>query len=139
VHGVQGEALVALEPVVKGGGGRGPADRVGELDGDALLVVNVRGDVRLVGLVRDDVDLDDAVPIVLDVKAHVGEDVVAELVLTPLDDLLHLSDESPHWQVVVVHLEVPVVLDGLASRRDGVKQGAVVKAGGAVKGWNPPS
>lgn len=37
--------------------------------------------------------------------------------LALLDDLLRLADEAPHRQVVVVHLEVPVVLHGLRMRR----------------------
>lgn len=60
--------------------------------------------------------------VVLDVEADVCEDVVLVLRLPAgRDDLLHLAHKAPHRQVVVVHLEVPVVLHGL-----GVSNGVVM-------------
>ncbi len=60
------------------------------------------------------VDLNDPVLIVLDVKIKVREQVMLVLHIPGLrDELLDSPNEAPHRQVIVVHLEVPVILHSL--------------------------
>ena len=50
-------------------------------------------------------------------SANVGEQVVLVLSGAVLEDLLHLPNEAPHRQVIVIHLKVPVLLDSLVGEQ----------------------
>ena len=116
-------ARVLVHALLKGDAGLAPLDRVRPVHNDILLL----GDLHSAGGVCRDVDLNDAVPVVENVKVDVGEQVVLQLVLLPGlgglgHDLLHLADEPPDRQIVIEHLHVHI--SQLNDRRSGIAASA---------------